>query len=287
MKAVLICPGERPGVSHLGDPMPLAAVPIMGQSLIEYWVTHLACTGHREILVLANDRAQMISDIVGDGSRWGLGITVHDEARELTPTQAALKYRGEIGDSAPGNGIVAIDHLPGGNVQLFSDYASWLNGIMAWMPHARTPDRVGIREVRPGIYAGLHAVIHPQAKLSSPCWIGKHAYIGDGAIIGPNSIIEDGCFVEPAAEITNSFVGIDTFVGRFNSIQGSIAWGSVLINGTTGSAIKVPDPFLMCALRPARKARRESFFARMSDFYNRNKVDAHLLWKHLLMNKQG
>jgi hypothetical protein len=42
MKAVLICPADRPAVAKLAEVAPLPNLPILGESLVEYWLEHLA-----------------------------------------------------------------------------------------------------------------------------------------------------------------------------------------------------------------------------------------------------
>ena len=49
MKALLICPAEREGVSALMESGPLSNLPILGKSLIEYWLEHLAGLGATDV----------------------------------------------------------------------------------------------------------------------------------------------------------------------------------------------------------------------------------------------
>src|SRR5207244_574117 len=44
-QAVLICPERRDAVAALAETAPLANTPILGQSLIECWLVHLAMRG--------------------------------------------------------------------------------------------------------------------------------------------------------------------------------------------------------------------------------------------------
>jgi len=56
MKAVLICPGERPAVSALAQSAPLALAPILGKTLLDYWLDHLVDRGVRHVYLLVSDR---------------------------------------------------------------------------------------------------------------------------------------------------------------------------------------------------------------------------------------
>jgi NDP-sugar pyrophosphorylase family protein len=264
-KALLICPSPRGGVPELAQATPLAAAPLLGESLVEYWLSHLAQAGIKEVRILADDRPEQISKVVGDGARWGLRVEVAPELRELTAAQAQIKYASEF--PATGQNLVAVlDHFPGVQQTLFTSHADLFLALVQWMPKAKTLDRVGVREVQPGIWLGLHAQISPEAQLRAPCWIGQHVYVGARAVIGPNAVIEDRSFVESGAEIVNSVIGSDTFVGRLAALQKSFAWGSTLVNWETDSVIQVPDAFLLCGLKRVANAKSsERFLHRLFD----------------------
>jgi NDP-sugar pyrophosphorylase family protein len=260
-KALLICPSDRPAVAELSRMAPLAAAPLMGQSLLEYWLTHLALAGVKEVHVLADDRPGQIARLVGTGARWGLQVMVTSEVRELTAAQAQIKYAAEFAASAPNN-IAVLDHFPGEpNSPIFTGYANLFAGLMRWLPRANTVDRVGFREEQPGVWLGRHAHVSPEAKLCGPCWIGQHVFVGAGSVIGPNSILEDRCFVEGGAEIANSIIGSDTFVGKLAALRQSFAWGNTLVNWKSGSITQITDAFLMCALK--RPPKSEKFLGRL------------------------
>src|SRR5215213_7419644 len=105
MKALLICPSERPNIKLLAERMPLAAVPLLGQSLIEYWLAYLAASGVQQVSILADDRPEYIETLVGNGARWGLVARVITESRELSAAQAILKYEAELNPAPHPNGI--------------------------------------------------------------------------------------------------------------------------------------------------------------------------------------
>jgi NDP-sugar pyrophosphorylase family protein len=287
MNAVLICPSSRPAVNHLALTAPLAAAPLLGESLIEYWLTHLAMSGFTHVRVLANDRPELISTLVGAGTRWGLNAQVTVEPRELTAAQAQIKYARELTASSC-HEVIVLDHFPGRPQSLFNNYNDLFAGVFEWLPHARMPDRVGVHELRPGIWIGSHSRVSPDAQLQAPCWIGQSVYVGARARVGPMSAIEDRAFIEPEAEISASLIGPDTFVGQFAVIQDSLALGNTLINWKSNVDTIVSDSFLLSALRkPALSGHAESLFGRLAEIYSRNKDDLQMFWKHFLMNKEG
>ena len=288
MKILLICPSERASVPILAESAPLAAIPLLGQSLLEYWLAHMACSGVKEVIVLAGDRAAYIRSITGTGARWGLSVTVIEESRELTPAQALLKYDKDLGTGFSQDGIIVLDHFPNlPEKPLFTDYATHFKSLLSWMSGARTPDRVGVKELRPGIYTDLRAHVSVDAKVQAPCWLGKNVYVGPGARVGPMSIVEDGSFIESGATVSHSLVGPDTFVGKLAELSESFAHGETLVNLRTGSVTKVPDNFLLSALRQPRPPQSARLIDRLAELFSRNLAEVQILWKNFLMKKES
>jgi hypothetical protein len=252
MKALLICPAARPALAALTAQASPAVLPLLGETPLEYWLVHLAGRGVREVTVLAPDRPDDIRAVVDGGTRWGLRVHVVPVAAEPTVAEARGRYQG--GDAtgwlpAPDD-VVLIDHLPGlPDAGLFGSYAAWFSAAQAWMFRALTPDRVGAREIRPGIRVGLHSRVPADAVLIPPCWIGEKAFLGAGVTIGPMAVVEDRVVVEAGAEIARSIVGPETLVGRLTGLTDSIAWGDSLINWRNGSSVRVTDNFLLSPLR--------------------------------------
>jgi NDP-sugar pyrophosphorylase family protein len=253
MKALLICPDERFGVAALAESAPLANTVILGKTLVEYWLEHLAAAGATEVLVLAVDRPEEVRAAIGGGARWGLRVTVKPEKCERTPDEARTLYK--TGDAAAwlpvGKDVVLMEHLPGfPELPLFTSYADWYAAVQAWVPNALTPDRIGIREREPGIWVGLNAHVAADAHLIAPCWVGDGVWIETGAVVGPHAVLEREVCVARGAEVSHSVVQAETFVGQFTAVHRSIASGSTLINWQMDSCLKVPDAYLLCPREP-------------------------------------
>lgn len=255
MKALLICPEERFGVAALAEAAPLSNMPILGKSLLEYWLEHLATLGAKEVLVLAANRAEQVRDGIGNGARWGLRAIVQSAKYEMTIEEARAKHQAKDHAAwlpAP-HDVFLLDHLPGlPQWPLTTNYADWFAAVRALMPSALTPDRIGVRELQPGVWAGWHAHIDSGAKLTGPCWIGERAWIEAGAVIGPNTVLENEVFIARGAEVSHSVIGPKTYVGEFTEVRNSIAWGGTLINWERGSCLQVTDEFLLCSLEAKR-----------------------------------
>ncbi len=254
MKALLICPADRPGVARLADHAPLAIAPLLGKSLLEYWLESLAARGVKHVTVLASDRPDQVRAVLGDGRRWGLQAELAPQNRELSVAEARKRYRAaDDRDWLAEDDVVVLDTLPGQpNVPLFESYAGWFQVVRTWMPHAITPARIGAREVQPGIWVGLHSQIDPSARLIAPCWIGENVFVSAGATIGPNAVLDDRVVVETGARVEQSVVWPETFVGRLVAVRNSVASGSTLLNWMTGSCLHVPDAFLLGPLGDRR-----------------------------------
>jgi NDP-sugar pyrophosphorylase family protein len=254
MKAILICPGYRPAMAPLAESAPLAAVPLLGESLLVYWLVHLAARGTREVTVLACDRPAVIRQIAGTGARWGLHVRVVAEMHELTVAEARARH------GAGGEEVVLADHLPGlPGIRLCESHADWFAGTQAWLDRAVTPDRTGVREVTPGIRVGWQSRIPADAVLHAPCWIGEKVRLGRGVTIGPNTIIEDRAIIGDGADVVRSVIGTETFVGEDTEVTDSLAFGDLLINWRSGSCLRVPDEFLLCSLRRPQRDSTEWF----------------------------
>lgn len=279
MNALLICPRTRPGMEFLADGRSLSCVPLLGRGIVEYWLSHFACAGTKEVLILADEFPNEVRTLVSNGDRWGLKAEVIEEQRELEPEEALLKYGQRLDPAVSSNRAATLDHFPGlPEVPLFENYKQWFEALKNWMPMAKTPDRVGVQERESGARVGLNCHISPQAELHGPCWIGENVFIGARAVVGPGAVIEDGAFIEAGALVTNSIIAADTFVGQFAEINGSYARGDTLVNIETGSAIRVPDRFLLCALRQNRTSRKTGFLSRLGELCD--KAESNLLWKH-------
>jgi hypothetical protein len=288
MKVLLLCPSESPAVDLFSRHVPLSNVPLLGHSLLEYWLSHLASSGVEQVLVVAHDRPEQVQAVVGHGERWGLSAKVAVETRALTPAQAWLKYGAEL-DQTPAQGsVVTLDHFPGlAEKPVFASYAAWFEALQEWMPHALTPDRVGMREVQPGVWLGRRSQISASARLRPPCWVGAQVTIGRGAGIGPNVIVEDGACIEPGVEIVSSCVGPSTFVGRGAWLAESVAWGDDLVHWPSGAVTTLGAPFLVRALRRPRQAVRGGWLNRIAQACGRRKEGAEVAWKDVLLHREN
>jgi NDP-sugar pyrophosphorylase family protein len=256
MKTILLCPNQASGIPVLADAKPAAALPFLGEPFISHWLHELAARKTKEVRLITSDAPEILEALVGDGSRWGLATEVLYESRDLKPDEARKKHRPAYEhDWAPAPfDVIEADHFPGApEHKLFSSYEHWFAAFALSLPHVVARQRIGLREVQPGVWVGRRSRIASSAKLEGPCWIGENVRIGKNAVIGPNAFIEDQTVIDAACTVTNSWVGPNTFLGSLTELNGSLASGNLLVNWKTGSHTLVPDPFLMASLARGRK----------------------------------
>ncbi len=251
MKALIICPADRKAVAALARRRPLALTPYLGQPVLGQVLGFLASAGAREVMVLAADRPERIRKFVGRGEAWGLKIEVIPEARELSVEEARAKYQTGGGPwlAAP-NDVYLLDRLPQWPERaLWESYAGWQEALVAGMAQA-APDKVGMREVSPGVFLGLRTRVAESVQLKAPCWIGANVWLGPRVVVGPDSIVEDDVYVDSGAEISHGIIGPKTYVGALTEVRDSLAWGRDLLNLKNGSVTEVTDHFLLGELGP-------------------------------------
>jgi hypothetical protein len=82
--------------------------------------------------------------------------------------------------------------------------------------------------------------------------------------VGPDAFIEDNSFIESSANLRNSWVGPNTYVGAFTELLESLAWGRTLCKWTTGDVTQVADSFLLSELRPTAARGSTPWIARLA-----------------------
>jgi NDP-sugar pyrophosphorylase family protein len=251
MKSIVICPGRRPGLEGLWDRSPLANKPLFGKSVVEHWLEYLAANGATHVRVIAPDRAAEVAQRLGKGERWGLSLEVVSEPAESKVEDARVRFRtNEDGWMAQPNDVILADCLPLDTEHaLFSSYAEFFRTLRSWMPHAKQEPHVGLHEVQPGVWVGLRTRIAPGVKFCAPVWLGDHVHVEEGAVIGPNAIVENYAWIGAGAEISDGYLGDETYLGPATHLNHSIALGATLIDWKSNSVTWIRDPFLLCNLR--------------------------------------
>src|SRR5688572_24852997 len=191
MKAILICPAERPEFDALAETAPLVNLCLFGKPFVYHWLECLTTCDVTQVKILATDRPDQVRHLVGDGARWGLRVEVIPESHELTCMEAQQKYFPPTADDSLDSlhYLRLIDHFPGFPEQkLFENYAGFFSALQLWLAGRPVQNQIGVKEIKPGVWVGMHTQISPRAKLIAPCWIGENVLVKPDAIIGPSAI---------------------------------------------------------------------------------------------------
>ena len=268
-KVFLICPEERPNVASLGEAQPLVLAPLLGKPLLFYWLERLASEGAEEVRILAVDRPEEVRNAVGDGARWGLKIEVAPELRELSIKEVRGKYLLDpLADRNLQTAVYLVDTHPSvPGLSPFSSYQAWFETCRHVLQRQQPGEMLGMKERWPGVWVHTRAQIAAGVTLNAPVWIGENVYVSPQATVGPNAILEQETVVESGAEISESLVGPQTYVGELTHLHQSIAFGGILINWLTNSCTNVPDAFLLSTLKDRpRSTRCSSMTGRLAAF---------------------
>lgn len=242
MTSTLLCPRDAASVPALSRKRAMVLTPFLGRTPVDYALEAIASGGAKEVRIVSEDHADQLREAVGRGEAWGLRV-------EVTSASPAAAASG--GEPAPVHVLDALPQLPG--QPLWRSYRDWYSAQRALIP-ALAPQRVGMREAAPGVFAGLRTQIAPDVKLAGPCWIGANVFIGARAVIGPGVIVEDGSYIDEGAEVVGSIVGPQTYLGGFTELRDSFAWGNELLHLDSGSLTEITDPFLISEIQADKSA---------------------------------
>lgn len=248
-RVILICPDQRPALEPLTGGLPLALATFLGKPLVEHALDGLAKSGATHVRLLASDRPADVRAYVLSGTQWGLQVEVLPEPAELSAEAAAAKHHAFGADA-----ILTLNSLPQApETNLLTDAAAWHTARAALLP-LLAPAQIGAREISPGVWLGLKAVVDPSAKLEAPCWIGPHSMVRAHAVIGPDGYVESDSLVDAHAAVAHSTVACRTYLGSMTSLAGSVAAGASLTRWADGSHVRLTDAFLLSPLDPPHQA---------------------------------
>lgn len=90
MKAVILAGGKGTRLGSLTQQVPKVLMPVAGKPVLEYQLEWLVREGVSEVLLLTGHMKRQIKEHCGDGSKWGLRISLLEEPEPLG-TAGALK----------------------------------------------------------------------------------------------------------------------------------------------------------------------------------------------------
>ncbi|WP_027184163.1 sugar transferase [Desulfovibrio inopinatus] len=159
----------------------------------------------------------------------------------LTHMPAGLRSRHDLATYA--ENIAPASVTTHAAFQRIEDIPSYLHATREWLggnpPFAPRSDSVSV---------GIKCRIHPTARLVPPVAISDHTTIGKNCLIGPYAVINEGCVIDDDAEIVQSIVWPETYVGSSQTLQSKLACHNLLVTLPEGTVVVVPDSFLLGAV---------------------------------------
>ena len=98
MKAMVLAAGEGRRMKPLTDVAPKPLLTVAGRPLIEHHIVGLRDAGVTEIVVNVSYLGQQLVEFLGDGSRWGIELTVSKEAAPLETAGGIVQALPCLGD---------------------------------------------------------------------------------------------------------------------------------------------------------------------------------------------
>lgn len=231
---------EAPDWRHLDDVVqsgkPWLLWRVGFQSVLAHWMDEAVRRNVAAVEVIARDRPEAATASLRGGVYWSRPVQVHAAPPAHAPAEreSLTTLPGLVAKPDPTTGAELLQH--------------WWRVQMGWL-QARD-EKVSLdRQLHPRVWVGPGAVIHPQARLTGPCWIGSRSQIGADSAIGPNAIIGTHCVIDRQASVSDSVVLPDTFIGSNLHLQNMIGDGAYLLDATRGARVHIVDRFMMARLQ--------------------------------------
>lgn len=223
-------------VAQRGEPWALWRVGF--QSVLAHWMDEAVRRNVARVEIISPDRPERLAKSLKGGIYWSREVAVHATVPADAPGQRQSLA------NLPGHSEVAT---PTDGGELLSH---WLRVQMTWLQSR--DEKVSLdRQLHPRVWVGPGVVIHPQARLTGPCWIGSKSQIGADSAIGPNAIIGTHSVIDRNASVSDSVVMPDTFIGANLHLKNMIGDGDHLLDANRGSRVQIVDRFMMARLRPS------------------------------------
>ncbi len=221
------------------SPLPFVLWPVCDKTLLDHWLDEAVRKGVPSVTIEAVDRPHLLRHWLDQRDLWSRSIEIKSQP-----------------DTSAGSERIVMDRLPGQAESTRPDSAPGL--LWRWYDlqidalKERSSGMVHLdHELSPGVWVGPGARIDPGATLVAPCWIGSYAMVGDKCRVGPGAFIGAGAYLDEDAEVVESIVCADTYVGSHTSLRKMAAQGGLLLDLDKGLAVEVVDPFVMGPVKGA------------------------------------
>lgn len=194
------------------SPLPFALWTVGDQCLLYHWLDHAVNLGRESIRLFTADRPAEIRSAMQAATLWPLDW----EVLPITGAQAApadallalgLPEEGRL-KSVPSDGWELLDYL-----------ATLEKRWLASFHH----DPIG--EL---LTVGTRCRIHPETKITQPCFIGDYVLIAPGCEIGPNAVIGSGSVLSGDNRVVDSHLAAHSFLGPHTQLDNALLDGGVI-----------------------------------------------------------
>jgi len=96
VQCVILAGGLGTRIRARSGDLPKALIPILGKPFIFYQLEWLAQQRVQDVIVSAGYQGELIEDAIGNGSRFGLSVTVAKEGETLRGTGGALRLAADL-----------------------------------------------------------------------------------------------------------------------------------------------------------------------------------------------
>jgi MurNAc alpha-1-phosphate uridylyltransferase len=98
MKAMILAAGRGKRMGYLTQSCPKPLLKVKGRCLIDWHLSKLCEAGFKDVVINVSYLSKEIIEFVGDGSNWGLNISISEEIEALETAggiKKAIKYLGD------------------------------------------------------------------------------------------------------------------------------------------------------------------------------------------------
>jgi len=111
------------------------------------------------------------------------------------------------------------------------------------------------REIRPGVWAGPHARIHPRSRIVAPAYIGERAKLRASAVVTRFTCVEHHAVVDCGTVLENASIAPYTYVGAGLDINYAIVGRNRIASLRRNVEVEIKDPRLVSTLATSAPAR--------------------------------
>ena len=104
------------------------------------------------------------------------------------------------------------------------------------------------KEIRPGVWAGPLARIHPRARVVAPAYIGAHAKLRASAVVTRFSSVEHHAVIDCGTVIENTSVSPYTYIGAGLDVNYSVVGSNRISNLRRNVEVEIKDPKLVSTI---------------------------------------